>query len=319
MSDSPPDFTWLPDLALRTLGGAVVWANDDSFAEKENLIKPGPAGFQAARFGHRGQIYDGWETRRRREPGHDDAVVRLGVPGVIRGVVVDTAWFKGNYPPEVSVDAIELDEHLPAEQLAAHPGWRTIVARSKVYGDSRNPFEVDSRGPLDARPAADVPRRRGGPPAGARRGAPRSPVPAAGAARPRCAGERRPGGGLLEPVLHLAAEPDLPRHREGDGRRLGNRAAPRRRQRLGADPARRCGRGENGRGRYLVLPRQQPGCGRRSPESVRTERKWSYCRTPTCCPTPGTGSSSTPGPRCRRSGWTSTPTAAWPGCGSGAS
>ena len=145
MSDAPPDFTWLPDLALRTLGGAVVWANDDSFAEKENLIKPGPAGFQAARFGHRGQIYDGWETRRRREPGHDDAVVRLGVPGVIRGVVVDTAWFKGNYPPEISVDAIELDEHLPAEQLAAHPGWRTIVARSKVYGDSRNPFEVDSQ------------------------------------------------------------------------------------------------------------------------------------------------------------------------------
>ena len=144
MTKPLPDFTWLPDLALRTLGGAVVWTNDDAFAEKENLIKPGPAGYQAARFGHRGQIYDGWETRRRREPGYDDAIVRLGVPGLIRGVVVDTAWFKGNFPPEVSIDAIEVDGHLPAEELAVDPGWRTILERSKVYGDTRNPFEVNS-------------------------------------------------------------------------------------------------------------------------------------------------------------------------------
>ena len=52
MTDSAPDFTWLPDLALRTAGGAVVWANDDSFAEKENLIRPGPAKYQPATFGH---------------------------------------------------------------------------------------------------------------------------------------------------------------------------------------------------------------------------------------------------------------------------
>ena len=50
-------------------------------------------------------MYDGWETRRRREPGHDYAIVRLGVPGIVRGVVVDTAWFTGNYPPYASVEA----------------------------------------------------------------------------------------------------------------------------------------------------------------------------------------------------------------------
>lgn len=144
MTESLPDFTWLPDLALRSLGGAVIWANDEVFAEKENLISPGPSVYQPASFGHKGQVYDGWETRRRRDAGHDTAIVRLGVPGVIRGVVVDTAWFKGNYPPAVSVDAIEVDGYPTAEQLAADPGWVTLIARSRVYGDTRNNFEVSS-------------------------------------------------------------------------------------------------------------------------------------------------------------------------------
>ncbi|CAM4447858.1 allantoicase [Mycobacterium basiliense] len=143
MTDTP-DFTWLPDLALRPLGGAVIWANDESFAEKENLIKPEPAGFQPASFGHKGQVYDGWETRRRREPGHDQAIVRLGVPGVIRGVVVDTAWFKGNYPPEISVEAMEVAGYPGAKRLAADTGWETIVKRANVVGDTRNPFPVSS-------------------------------------------------------------------------------------------------------------------------------------------------------------------------------
>jgi len=142
--DSQPDFTWLPDLALRPLGGAVLWANDETFAEKENLINQGPSTFRPASFGHKGQVYDGWETRRRREPGHDAAIVRLGVPGKIRGIVVDTAFFKGNYPPEVSIEAIEIDDYPRAEQLAADPRWETVVERAKVSGDTRNPFEVSS-------------------------------------------------------------------------------------------------------------------------------------------------------------------------------
>ena len=144
MTESLPDFTWLPDLALRSLGGAVIWANDELFAEKENLVSPGPSVYRPASFGHKGQIYDGWETRRRRDAGHDTAIVRLGVPVVIRGVVVDTAWFKGNYPPAVSVDAIEVDGYPTAEQLAADPGWIPLIERSRVYGDTRNNFEVSS-------------------------------------------------------------------------------------------------------------------------------------------------------------------------------
>lgn len=144
MAAADPDFTWLPDLASRPVGGAVIWANDETFAEKENLITKGPATFRPASFGHKGQIYDGWETRRRREPGHDAAIVRLGVPGVIRGVVVDTAFFTGNYPPEISVEAIEIDGYPRPEALAADPTWTTIVERAKVHGDARNPFAVTS-------------------------------------------------------------------------------------------------------------------------------------------------------------------------------
>jgi allantoicase len=135
------DFTRLPDLASRRLGGGVVHANDELFAERENLIKPETPAYSTYTFGHKGQVYDGWETRRRREPGHDEAIVRLGVAGVVRGVVVDTAFFKGNYPPEVSVEGAGVEGYpSPAELQAAE--WFPLVPRSPVKGDAQNPFPV---------------------------------------------------------------------------------------------------------------------------------------------------------------------------------
>ena len=75
------DFTRLPDLASRRLGGSVVYANDELFAERENLIRPEAPAYSTYTFGHKGQVYDGWETRRRGAPGPHGAVVRLGAPG----------------------------------------------------------------------------------------------------------------------------------------------------------------------------------------------------------------------------------------------
>ena len=135
------DFTHLPDLALRTYGGSVVAASDESFAEKESLIKPGRPGFTPETFGNKGQVYDGWETRRRREPGHDWALVRLGIPGVIRGVVIDTAWFTGNYPPRASVEAAAVPGHpSPGEVLEA--SWTEIVPMARLRGDREHFFPV---------------------------------------------------------------------------------------------------------------------------------------------------------------------------------
>ncbi|MDV7132747.1 allantoicase [Williamsia muralis] len=142
---SRPHFTSMPDLALRALGGAVIWANDDLFAEAQNLIKTPAAEYQPATFGHKGQVYDGWETRRRREDGVDQAIVRLGVPGVIYGVVVDTSWFVGNYPPYISVEAAAVEGIPTALELVEETEWTTIVDRVEVNGDTRNPFRVDAK------------------------------------------------------------------------------------------------------------------------------------------------------------------------------
>jgi allantoicase len=141
-STGDPSYVALPDLASRALGGSVIGANDELFAERENLITPGAAAYRPHTFGPKGQVYDGWETRRRRSPGHDFAVVRLGLPGVVRGVVVDTAWFTGNYPPEVSVEGAAVEDY-PSAQAMERADWVPLVPRSSVQGDTRNAFVVN--------------------------------------------------------------------------------------------------------------------------------------------------------------------------------
>lgn len=135
----------LPDLAVRTRGGSAVAANDETFAEKENLIRAEGPAYQPHTFGHHGQLMDGWETRRRRQPGHDWVIVRLGVPGIVHGVVADTSWFTGNYPPECSVEAAYVDPLArPAAgvELFDLVDWEEIVPRSAVAGDTENAFDV---------------------------------------------------------------------------------------------------------------------------------------------------------------------------------
>jgi allantoicase len=141
-ASAPPSFTSLPDLASRRLAGSVVAANDELFAQRENLIKAEPPVFAVGEFGHKGKVYDGWETRRRREPGHDWAIVRLGVSGIVRGVVVDTAWFTGNYPPHVSVEGARVEGYPSPGELEVID-WVTLVEKSPARGDTANAYEVD--------------------------------------------------------------------------------------------------------------------------------------------------------------------------------
>ncbi len=139
-----PGFTALPDLASRELGGSVVFANDELFAEKESLISASAPVFAAGDFGHKGKVYDGWETRRRREPGHDFAVVRLGAQGIVHGVVVDTAHFRGNYPPQISVEAAVADGYPSPDELAGLR-WETLVGLADAAGDTANLYPVRDR------------------------------------------------------------------------------------------------------------------------------------------------------------------------------
>lgn len=134
----------LPDLASRRVGGSVLAANDEFFAERENLIKPEEPVFRPLTFTNKGQEYDGWETRRRRrESGdHDWAIVRLGVPGVPKVVVVDTAFFKGNFPPFATVEGCGVDGYPDVADLVGAE-WETIVDHAELSGDCRNVFAVE--------------------------------------------------------------------------------------------------------------------------------------------------------------------------------
>jgi allantoicase len=146
-TSAAPGFAALPDLASRPLGGSVVFATDELFAAKENLIKPEPPAFAPGAYDVRGKVYDGWETRRHRAPDHDHAIVRLGVPGLVHGVVVDTSFFRGNYPPQVSVEAVHAEGYPSPDELAAM-AWQTLVPRADARGDAANgyPAAVALRG-----------------------------------------------------------------------------------------------------------------------------------------------------------------------------
>lgn len=148
---SAPAFSQLTDLAAERLGGKVLFATDDFFAEKENLIKPGRGIFITDKYTDRGKWMDGWESRRKRTPGHDWAVIQLATPGKIIGFDIDTNFFLGNHPPHASVEAV----YLPAGRQGLNDGdpvsdwdnnveWNELLARSPLDAGSQNYYESNS-------------------------------------------------------------------------------------------------------------------------------------------------------------------------------
>src|SRR5256885_5954294 len=139
------DFTELVDLASERLGGAVLDANDEFFAPKENLLRPSAPVFREGLYTERGKWMDGWETRRRRTPGYDWCIVRLGLPGAVRGVVVDTSFFRGNYPEQCSIEACAVDGQPDVEKLLSESTtWFELLPQAQLKGDAQNQFAVAS-------------------------------------------------------------------------------------------------------------------------------------------------------------------------------
>jgi allantoicase len=132
------DFTQLIDLAAERVGGLVLDTSDDFFAEKENLIKPGRGIFIEDKYTERGKWMDGWESRRKRTPGHDWCTLKLGLRGVIHGVDIDTNHFLGNHPPHASIEAACVNGS-PEES-----DWQEILPKSPLKPGSQNLFEIDS-------------------------------------------------------------------------------------------------------------------------------------------------------------------------------
>jgi allantoicase len=149
---STATFTSLADLASARVGGAVIAANDDFFASRANLVKPSAAQFVPGKYTSRGKWMDGWETRRRRTPGHDWCIVTLGMRGVIRGVDVDTSYFDGNHPSHCSIDA--LDSKTPISRAVfprPGPPWVELLPKSPLDAASPNRFAI-----ADDRPCTHV-------------------------------------------------------------------------------------------------------------------------------------------------------------------
>ncbi|MDH3690889.1 MAG: allantoicase [Gammaproteobacteria bacterium] len=136
---------WI-NLAQPRLGAEVISTTDDFFALKERLIKPDPPIFIPDKFDDHGKWMDGWESRRKRTPGHDHCIVRLGHPGSIKAIDIDTTHFIGNHPPHASLDACCSDADPSADTQ-----WVELVARAVIEADTHNRFEVE-----DSRPWSHV-------------------------------------------------------------------------------------------------------------------------------------------------------------------
>ncbi len=127
------------NLADPRLGAAAIYATDEFFAPKERLLDPAPAQFIAGKYDDHGKWMDGWESRRKRVEGHDHCIVRLALPGVIKGVDIDTSHFTGNYPPAASVDACAGDGD-PTDLTA----WTEILGSTGLKGNANHLLAVAS-------------------------------------------------------------------------------------------------------------------------------------------------------------------------------
>ena len=145
-----PVFAQLTDLAAERLGGKVLYATDDFFAEKENLIKSGRGIFITDKYTDRGKWMDGWESCRKRVPGHDWAVIVLATPGRIHGFDIDTNFFLGNHPPHASVEAAYINDADPVRDLPTGQAgwdnieWKEILPKSHLDAGSQNFYACDS-------------------------------------------------------------------------------------------------------------------------------------------------------------------------------
>ena len=123
----------------------MVAANDEFFAPKENILRASAPIWIEDKYTDVGKWMDGWETRRRRTPGYDWCIIKLGLPGMIHGVVVDTAYFKGNFPEHCEIEACAADGEPSVAQLEDHATkWNTLLPKSPLAGDTRNPFPLFS-------------------------------------------------------------------------------------------------------------------------------------------------------------------------------
>jgi len=141
-SANRPFHHWLR-LEQPRLGTRVVFATDDFFGAKERLIDAPEPVFIPEKYDDHGKWMDGWESRRKRTPGHDYCVIQLGVPGIVHGLDIDTSHFTGNYPPHASVAVCTSDAEIPSDSE-----WRELLPKTELKGNSHHLLEVHDDRPV---------------------------------------------------------------------------------------------------------------------------------------------------------------------------
>ncbi len=229
MTTSPSDIPGFVrnsvNLASAGLGAQALHATDDFFAAVARMLADQAPVFDADKYDDHGKYMDGWESRRRRGPGHDHAVIRLAAPGVIRGFDLDTSFFTGNYPPAARIEAANVRGE-PGDGTA----WTEILPLSPL-GPSAHHYLASSSESVWSHVRLHI-------------------YPDGGIARFRVYGEPHideialrdkvldlasglnggRGGGLLRCPLRCLPPAALPGPRHQHGRRLGNAPAPHPRQ-----------------------------------------------------------------------------------------
>ena len=128
----------LIDLAQPRLGTKVVYKTDDFFAEAKRIIDPMPPVFKEGVFDKNGKWMDGWETRRKRKSGHDYLILKLGKPGKIHKVDIDTSHFNGNQPSKVSLDVCYSKKNVPDKNQK----WINILGKKSTGANRHHFFNV---------------------------------------------------------------------------------------------------------------------------------------------------------------------------------
>ncbi|HEY6924479.1 MAG TPA: allantoicase [Steroidobacteraceae bacterium] len=127
------------NVADERLGALALFASDDFFAAKERMLHPGEPQWREGVYDAHGKWMDGWESRRRRDQGHDYCVVKLGAAAKLAALDIDTRYFTGNYPPFASVEACRIEENPDAGTK-----WSVLLPQVSVAGNQRNLFPLQS-------------------------------------------------------------------------------------------------------------------------------------------------------------------------------
>ncbi|MBL4891567.1 MAG: allantoicase [Rhizobiaceae bacterium] len=136
-----PDFAdGTINLASASLGASAVFATDDFFAPLSRMLSDDDAIFVPDKYDDNGKWMDGWESRRKRTPGHDWAIIKLARPGTIAGFDIDTTHFTGNNAPAASIEAIQMDDGEVADE---NSNWQDILSKKELNPDSHHFHTID--------------------------------------------------------------------------------------------------------------------------------------------------------------------------------